>query len=283
MSEIVQATPGQPPLSDEAGFIPLLDKITSERGFRCSSYKDKCLRRRIAVRMRANKAFTYWEYSALLDRDPLEYDRLLRALTINVTKFFRNWETYATIEERVMPALWERSEPELRVWSAGCSSGEEPYSLAVLMHRQAAISGERSRLERAVLLGTDIDVDCLAEAERGFYGEPAFTDTPRALREEYFPQVAGLSTITPEVKRMVRFARHDVLEEAPPMRDVHLLVCRNVIIYFERDAQEKLLERFHRALAPAGFLVLGKVETLLGKARSLFSAVNARERIFRKL
>ena len=84
----MQATPGQPPLSDEAGFVPLLDKITSERGFRCSSYKDKCLRRRIAVRMRANKAFTYWEYSALLDRDPLEYDRLLRALTINVTKFF---------------------------------------------------------------------------------------------------------------------------------------------------------------------------------------------------
>ncbi len=279
----MQSTPGQPPLSDEAGFVPLLDKITSERGFRCSSYKDKCLRRRIAVRMRANNAFTYWEYSALLDRDPLEYDRLLRALTINVTKFFRNWETYATIEERVMPALWQRSEPELRVWSAGCSSGEEPYSLAVLMHRQAAVSGERSRLERVALLGTDIDDDCLAEAERGFYGEPAFTDTPRDLREEYFPQVAGLSTITPEVKRMVRFARHDVLEDAPPMHEVHLLVCRNVIIYLERDAQEELFERFHRALAPGGFLVLGKVETLLGKARSLFSAVNARERIFRKL
>ncbi len=268
---------------DDADFRALMEKITRDRGFRCASYKDKCLRRRIAVRMRAKGAFTPSEYAGVLDTDPREYERLLRSLTVNVTKFFRNWDTYSAIESKVIPALWQLPDRELRVWSAGCSSGEEPYSIGILLHKYAAETREPARLESVTIVGTDIDGDRLGEAERAFYAESALGDTPAALRERYFPQVAGLHTMLPEVKRLVSFECNDLLSHQAPLEDVHLLLCRNVIIYFEREAQDALFAEFHRVLAPGGFLVLGKVETLLGEARVLFAAVNARERIFRKV
>ena len=268
---------------DDAGFQALIEKITRDRGFRCSSYKDKCLRRRIAVRMRAKHTPTAGEYSTALDADPKEYDRLIRSLTVNVTKFFRNWDTYSVIRSTVVPELWERGEPETRIWSAGCSSGEEPYSIGILMHKHAAERRESARLETIRILGTDIDADCLGEAERAFYADTALGDTPPALREQYFPQIAGLHAMLPEVRRLASFECNDLLAYEPPLQDVHLILCRNVIIYFEREAQDALFSAFHRALARGGFLVLGKVESLLGGARGLFTPVNARERIFRKI
>jgi chemotaxis protein methyltransferase CheR len=267
---------------DDAEFRALMDKITRDSGFQCSSYKDKCLRRRIAVRIRARGASGCAEYSGMLDKDPREYERLLRSLTVNVTKFFRNWETYSAIDQKVVPALMAREEREIRVWSAGCSSGEEPYSIGILMHRHAAGNGGGSP-ESVSIVGTDIDTDCLEEAERAVYTESALGDTPADLREHYFPQIAGLRTMLPEVRRLVTFEVRDLLHFQPPFKEAHLIVCRNVIIYLERAAQDALFAHFHQTLAPGGFLVLGKVETLLGEARGLFSPVNARERIFRKM
>jgi chemotaxis protein methyltransferase CheR len=259
-----------------------MDKITRDRGFHCASYKDKCLRRRVAVRMRARGCDSCEAYTSQLDTDTREYDRLMRSLTINVTRFFRNWDTYAVIQQRVVPELWGRREP-IKVWSAGCSSGEEPYSAAILFHQQAAKSGEIDRLDSVSVVGTDIDNDCLHEANLAFYSEKALADTPTELRERYFPEVAGMHTIPNDVRRLATFEYRDMLLSPPPAPAVHLLMCRNVIIYFEREAQERLFEEFHRALAPGGFLVLGKVETLLGRARSMFTPVNARERVFRKI
>ena len=269
-------------IGNDAGFRMLTEKITRDRGFRCASYKDKCLRRRIAVRMRAKNTSSTIEYASILDTDPREYDRLLRSLTVNVTKFFRNWETYSAIEKQVIPALWQRGEQELRVWSAGCASGEEPYSVGILMHKFAAESRTTAALNTLSILGTDIDAESLGAAERALYSDSALGDTPAALRQEYFPQVAGLYTMLPEVRRLVKFERNDLLTYQAPADNVHLLLCRNVIIYFERDAQDRLFVEFHRLLAPGGFFVLGKVETLLGDARALFTPVNSRERIFRK-
>ena len=259
-----------------------MDKITRDRGFQCSSYKDKCLRRRIAVRIRARGVSGCAEYSGMLDSDPREYERLMRSLTVNVTKFFRNWETYSAIDQKVVPALMERDEREIRVWSAGCSSGEEPYSIGILMDRHSRANGGE-RLESISIVGTDIDTDCLGEAERAVYAESALRDTPADLREHYFPKIAELRTMLPEVRRLVTFEVRDLLHFQPPFEDAHLIVCRNVIIYLERAAQDALFAHFHKTLAPGGFLVLGKVETLLGESRGLFSPVNARERIFRKL
>ena len=270
-------------LGDDAGFRMLTEKITRDRGFRCASYKDKCLRRRIAVRMRAKGTANTHEYAGILDTDPREYDRLLRSLTVNVTKFFRNWDTYSVIEKKVIPALWERRDEELRVWSAGCASGEEPYSVGILVHKHAEETRTNARLDTVSILGTDIDGECLSEAQRAFYAESSLVETPAALRERYFPQVAGLHSMIPEVRRLARFECSDLLGSPLPVEEVHLLLCRNVIIYFEREAQDALFLEFHRALAPGGFLVLGKVETLLGEARNLFAPVNSRERVFRKI
>ncbi len=141
----------------DAGFDALLAKIARDRHFECGSYKVRCLRRRIAVRLRARNVATYEEYAALLDADQREYEKLLDALTINVTKFFRNWETYAALERQVVPALWASSDDALRVWSAGCASGEEAYSLAILFHRHAVAAGQATRLDRLRVTGTDID------------------------------------------------------------------------------------------------------------------------------
>ena len=263
-------------------FEELTRKISRDRGFACASYKEKCLRRRIAVRMRARGVHTYADYSRILDNDSGEYDRLLDALTINVTKLFRNASVYEAIAERVIPALWDADAQPIHVWSAGCSSGEEPYSLAILFHRYAALQGQLRAIERVQVIGTDIDRASLASAERGQFNEGAFDETPADLRSHYFSAKAPF-TVAPAVRATVRFRRLDLLDEWPPHPGGYqLITCRNVLIYFDRGTQERLLARFHSALAPGGFLVLGKVETLLGPVRSQFAAVEARERIFRR-
>ena len=266
---------------DPAEFQALTDKISRERGFGCGSYKEKCLRRRIAVRMRARGVHSYADYARVLDTDPTEYERLLDALTINVTKLFRNWETYAAIERRVIPALWALPDSPLRIWSAGCSSGEEPYSLAVLFHRYAERTGVLADLRRVRIVGTDIDRESLATAERGRFEEAAFADTPAEIRQRYFAPTPPFSVIA-EARQLVTVERRDLLVDAPPPGPQHLIICRNVLIYFDRATQERLFQTFHDALVPGGFLVLGKVETLLGSARGRFAPLEARERVFRR-
>jgi chemotaxis protein methyltransferase CheR len=262
-------------------FLALTRKISVERGFGCASYKEKCLQRRIAVRMRARGVHTYGEYSRVLDSDESEYERLLDALTINVTKLFRNWEAYRAVATHVVPALWSAPLSTIRVWSAGCSSGHEPYSLAVLFHRHADQARELSRLSRVDVLGTDIDRRSLAAARHGQFSEPDFSETPADLRERYFSPTSPFS-VSPSVRSMVRFEKRDLLAEPAPGGPFHMIACRNVLIYFDRDTQARLFELFHDALAPGGFLLLGKVETVLGPARPKFVAVDARERIFRR-
>jgi chemotaxis protein methyltransferase CheR len=260
----------------------LIEKITRERGFQCSSYKDKCLRRRIAVRMRARGASGCAEYSAILDSDAHEYDRLMRSLTVNVTKFFRNWETYSAVSEKIVPALMDGRQREVRVWSAGCATGEEPMSIAILMHRHAAGVNGLDLLDSVSIVGTDIDRTCLDHAERGVYQESALGDTPPDIRDEYFREASGFVTVLPEARRLVRYGQADLLHFRAPVDSPHLILCRNVVIYFERAAQDALFAHFYETLAPGGYLVLGKVETLLGPTRALFRPVNARERIFQK-
>lgn len=271
-------TEADPP---DDGFQALLDKISRDRGFRCASYKPTCLRRRVGVRMRARGVHRYADYAGLLDRDAAEYDLLLDALTINVTKLFRNPEVYHALAREVVPALWASSHARIRVWCAGCASGEEPYSVAALFHRHAEEHRGLADLGRVDVLGTDIDRRSLEAAERGEFEEGDFSETPPEWRTRYFSPEPPFA-VRPEIRRLVRFRQHDMLRE-PPARPVNdLIVCRNAIIYFDRTSQERLFETFYSALSPGGFLVLGKVETLFGAARQLFAPVNGRERIFRR-
>ena len=233
--------------------------------------------------MRAKGANTHSEYAGILDTDPIEYDRLIETLTINVSKFFRNPETFACIATKVLPELWASTAPLIRIWSAGCATGEEPYSLAVLCREHALISGDESSLGKLRIIGTDVDQEAVSSASRGRYAAAAFADTAPAVREKYFPLESGFHTVAPEIRNLVAFERRDMLDSPGPGGRLHMIVCRNVIIYFTRETQERLFDRFHELLLPGGFLVLGKVETLLGKSREVFAPVSARERIFRRL
>lgn len=259
-------------------FVSLLGKIAVERGFGCDSYKPGCLRRRIAVRMRARGVHTYEQYARVLDVDQAEYDRLLDALTINVTKFYRNPETWDLLAARVLPRLWERG--RARCWSAGCASGEEPYTLAILLLEAASALGA-APLQPPPIDATDFDLCSLARADAGSYPETAFDEMPGRLIERYF--CGRPRTVRPEVRQLVRFRRHDLIREAPPDPPYDLIMCRNVVIYFDRPTQEGLYARFAEALTPGGYLVLGKVETLLGEVRGRFALEDARERVYRRV
>ncbi len=264
----------------DPGFTALLGKIARDRGFACDAYKPGCLRRRIAVRMRARGVHTYEQYARVLDADGAEYERLLDALTINVTKFYRNPETWALLADQVLPELWSQREGRPRCWSAGCSSGEEPYTLAILLLEEARRHGAPTP-PPATIDATDYDVTSLGRADAAQYPERAFDDMPASLVARYSTG-AGPRRLCPEVRGLVRLVRHDLTRDLPPLAPYDLIMCRNVVIYFDRTTQEGLYERFAEALRPGGFLVLGKVETLLGDVRRRFTLVNARERVYRR-
>ncbi len=232
--------------------------------------------------MRLKGAATFEEYGFLLDDDPNEYDRLIATLTINVSKFFRNPETFASIATKVIPDLAASAGPVIRVWSAGCASGEEPYSLAVLCHEYLQSQGENKTEVRFEIVGTDVDADAISAARRGRYGEAAFTETTPAVRDTYFPLSDGLHTASDDLRKLVAFQSSDLLDGSKAVSRFHLIVCRNVIIYFKRETQTWLFERFHELLLPGGFLVLGKVESLIGKSRELFAPISGRQRIYRR-
>ncbi|HZE94583.1 MAG TPA: CheR family methyltransferase, partial [Gemmatimonadales bacterium] len=182
----------------ERAFEALTDKISRERGVSCGSYKDKCLKRRIAVRMRARGVHTYEDYGAILDRDAHEYQELLDALTINVTKFFRNVETWNALRP-YLDAL-ARSRPRLRVWSAGCASGEEPYTIAVLLAEAGA---------QGLIDATDVDRLSLERTRQAKYPDAAFTEMPVNLRRRYFRDGQPLEP----VRALVRVRAHDLMRE----------------------------------------------------------------------
>jgi chemotaxis protein methyltransferase CheR len=265
--------------TDDAAFPALAEKISAGVGLALDIYKDKCVRRRIAVRMRACGVQTYADYGAMLDRTPEELEHLRDALTINVTRFYRNADTWEALRATVVPDLCARVPGTVRVWSAGCASGEEAYTLAMLFADRFA--GDASGLTRLAIDATDIDRRSLARAEAGRYGQAAIAELPTRYVDRYFDEVGKEYVVRSTLQRQVRVAHHDLSQTAPP-RTYHLILCRNVVIYFDRVVQEQLFRRFADALAPGGYLVLGKVETLFGPARDKLTIVDPRERIFRR-
>jgi chemotaxis protein methyltransferase CheR len=252
-------------------------QIEETARFQCGGYKEKCLRRRIAVRMRARGVHRYRDYAALLRSDDVEYERLVDTLTINVSKFFRNPDVWQDIRTLVLPELYRSGASELHVWSAGTAAGEEAYTVRMLAADFARDAGCEDRVR---VLGTDIDRESLAQARRGEYSDFAMTDISAEVRDRWF-HLDGGYRLLPEARRDVRFEMLDLMRDPYP-QDQHLIICRNVIIYFERRVQEELFRRFRQALVPGGFLVLGKVEALFGPAATHYQAVSNRQRIFRR-
>lgn len=255
-------------------FTSLLQKIEREHRVPCSGYKDKCLRRRIGVRMRANSIHTVEEYSTLLDRSPLEWEKLLEALTINVTRFFRDTAAFDALEQTAYPWLQQTFAEPLQVWSAGCSHGQEAYSLAMGLAESVGLPGFR-------IDATDVDAASLAATRSARYSDLALPDIPDARRVRWLaPGPSG--NMRDELRARVNVIRHDLLGDPVPEMGYHLITCRNVIIYFSRTAQSELFEKLYAALKPGGILMLGKVETLVGVARDRFEPLNLRERLFRR-
>ncbi len=268
-------------VQDDPGFDALARDLTVRTGVSLASYKPKCLRRRIAVRMRACGVHTYDEYRDVLASTPDEVARLHDALTINVTRFFRNPETWETLRKTVFPSLMERQVP-VRLWSAGCSSGEEAHTMAIMWADAAERANHPEWLDNLSIDATDIDRECMAKARAGSYRTEAFVETPARMLERWTRVEGDERLVDARLRARIKVATLDLTRDPLPVRRYDMLVCRNVVIYFDRTTQERLFAGFHEALVPGGILVLGKVETLVGPARDLLELVDVRERIYRR-
>jgi chemotaxis protein methyltransferase CheR len=267
-------------LESEA-YDSLRDVVLSAGGIDLGLYKDRCLLRRIAVRQRACGASDLRTYLRIVSRDPIERERLVKALTIHVSQFFRNPSTFQVIQREILPAVLDAKERTggraLRLWSVGCACGEETYSLALLL-----LEAGRGVVERysTVVYGSDIEPDCLRFAREGSYPAASLRSVPAQWKQPYFTATEAGYQVGPALRRLVSFKSHNVLEPMP-FRRIDLVVFRNVLIYMTEALQERVLLALHETLTPGGFLVLGKVEGLAGAARAVFEAVNIPERIYR--
>lgn len=257
-------------------------RILQDTGLDCSKYKDPYLQRRFNVRMRSTGHQTYESYRQHLIKNPSEYEVLLSEITINVTQFFRDEPVFKALREEVLPmVIYQKvmeNDPTIRVWSAGCSSGEEPYSVAMMLHDLLGDSFHQFKVE---VLASDIDEDVLAAAEVGEYLPRQVTNVPKELLAAYFTCQDGSYRIKDEIKRMVRLKRIDLFSETAGS-GFDMVLCRNVVIYFNREMQERLYLRFLSSLRPGGYFVMGNTETLVGPAAQGFQTAWSRERIYQK-
>ena len=269
-----------PEISAEA-FGTILRVLKSLRDFNLDIYKDKCIKRRIAIRIRKTGCSSATEYGELLMRDAAEPDHLLKVLTIHVSQFFRNPSTFQKLQDDIFPYLFSRCDMDrrdrLKLWSVGCAGGEEPYSAALIIKEYFT---DRLALQEIAILGTDVDQEVLETAKKGAYREERLLEVRREIKERWFRATEGKFQLAPEIINMVTFRRSD-LSDIGSFPESDLILCRNVLIYLERSHQEKILSGFADALRSGGVLVLGKAETLVGESRRRFQTICPIERIYR--
>jgi two-component system CheB/CheR fusion protein len=265
---------------DSGEFDALLEYLERTRGFDFSAYKQPSLIRRVQRRMQAVGIDRYSGYIDYLEVHPDEFARLFDAILINVTGFFRDQSSWDYLRDDVLPVLLaSRSEAEpIRVWSAGCASGEEGYSIAILL---AEAMGRDQFRERVKIYATDIDEHALNQARQASYTEKQIQGVPPGLVDRYFKRDDQNFVFDAELRRSVIFGRHDLVQDAPISR-IDILICRNCLMYFHTEAQSRILARFHFALVGNGVLFLGKAELLVTHSR-LFAPIDLRRRIFRKV
>jgi two-component system CheB/CheR fusion protein len=273
-----QSNAGRAGAEDHA-FEALLDYLKRNRGFDFTGYKRSTLVRRVSKRMHEVRIDDYVAYQDYLEVHPDEFALLFNTILINVTAFFRDLAAWEYLAMEIVPAVLEAKPAgvPIRVWSAGCTSGEEAYTLAMLL---AEAMGPRSFRERVKIYATDIDEEALAAARRALYSPREVEAVPEALRKKYFERQDTHYAFRPELRRSVIFGRHDLVQDAPISR-IDLLVCRNVLMYLNAETQNRVLARLHFGLAPSGHLFLGKAEMLLTHA-DLFVPVDLKHRVFGK-
>jgi chemotaxis methyl-accepting protein methylase len=260
----------------------LIEQIERERGIDLSQFRLSYVERRLGTRLRALNMATYRQYGAYLDEHPEEFARLLNSLTVNVTDFFRDPPVWKIIRGEVIPAIVKAKaatgQRGIRAWSAGCATGEEPYSLVMAFLAELGADASKYLL---TVIATDLDPLALATAKTAEYDAAKIEHLPGQDRLHFVTAEGKRFKVQPEVTEHVRFRKHNLFADEPPLA-IDLILCRNVFIYFTREQQERITNVFHRALARGGYLVLGRTEKMTNGAAGGFEPVSSKERIYRK-
>lgn len=264
----------------DPSFESLLDFVRRERAFDFTGYKRSSLMRRVRKRMFAVGVGEFSTYQQYLRDHQDEFASLFNTILINVTSFFRDREAWDYLAKEVIPRILHLKERQqaVRVWSVGCATGEEAYSLAILLAEEMGHAAFRTRVK---IYATDVDEEALAQARHAGYGAEQLEPIGEELRDRYFEPVGGRYVFRSDLRRSVIFGRHDLMQDAPISR-LDLVVCRNTLMYFNADAQTRILSRFHFALNDDGYLFLGKAEMLLARS-ALFAPLDITHRVFVKV
>ncbi len=261
-------------------FEALLNYIKHNRGFDFTGYKRSSLMRRVHKRMQAIGIENYSDYLDYLEVTPEEFVQLFNTILINVTSFFRDRSVWDYVCSEIIPRIAARKEPTepIRVWSAACASGQEAYTLAIVLAEALGIEQFRQQVK---IYATEVDEEALNQARHATYNFREVASVPSELLERYFEKSDSLYTFRKDLRRSVIFGRHDLVKDAPISR-IDLLACRNALMYFNAEAQARIIARFHFALNDSGFLLLGKAEMILSHGNS-FTPIDLKHRIFTKV
>ncbi len=220
-----------------------------------NAYKEKQMRRRIDTLIGKCKLNDYDEYVKLIKQDKDKFEQFVNFLTINVSEFYRNPEQWQFLDKEVFPMLIQTFGKNLKIWSAACSTGDEPYSLVMALSRHVP-------LNQIHIIATDIDKQVLDKARLGIYNEKSIASVPDDLKKKYFTQVGSSYKIADEIKRCVEFKEHNLLKDPYPT-DCNLIVCRNVVIYFTEEAKDEIYRKFNASLKKDGVLFIGSTEQIM--------------------
>ena len=220
-----------------------------------NSYKEKQMKRRIDTLISKNRITSYKDYVALIKKDKEKFEQFVNFLTINVSEFYRTAEQWVILDKEVFPALIKKFGKSLKVWSAACSTGDEPYSLVMALSKHIPI-------KQIKIIATDIDKQVLDKARMGLYNEKSIAAVPAEFKSKYFTKIGSSYQISDEIKRQVEFKEHNLLKDPYPS-GCHLIVCRNVLIYFTEEAKEEIYKKFNAALTSEGILFIGSTEQIM--------------------
>jgi chemotaxis protein methyltransferase CheR len=251
--------------------------IDESAGLNCSGYRDEYLKRRFEIRLRATGTQTYARYILYLKKHPEEFTNLLNDLTINYTTFFRDGDVYEYLEHKLLPKLFLSKIP-VKIWSAGCATGEEPYSLAILIHK---VLGKRLSEHPVSIIASDIDKDALAKAQRGAYGPRQVSTISAMMMSQFFEKEGDTHVVKDFVKNIVHFERFDLMKTSVHSQ-LDLILCRNVMIYFSKEGQQHIHMNFYHALKDGGYMITGKSEILSGEPAEKFQAIDYIIRLYQK-
>lgn len=230
-------------------------EVLTLTGINLSCYKEAQMKRRIDNLISKHSVEGYDKYVFCLKTDRKMFEEFVSHITINVSEFYRDQDQWKVLEEKAVPELIQRFGRNLKVWSAACSTGDEPYSLVMAMSRHLPLSNIR-------VYATDVDKQIIGEARKGIYGEKSIAAVPADLRRRYFRQVGSEYAISDEIKSRVEFREHNLLRDAYPA-GCHLIVCRNVMIYFTEEVKDQIYRKFYNSLVLGGLLFIGASEQIM--------------------